>query len=81
MNLSYLSFHSQYIQSPTTIFHKMHIKNKITTIFIILLCIPYLKYKYIIFFYLITESIYYYKLKKKEQKINLLLINLLYLYI
>lgn len=57
MNLSYLSFYSQYVNSPITNFHNINIIYKISTIFLISILIPYLNnisniYYYIIFTYL-----------------------------
>nr|QCI06357.1 hypothetical protein [Dictyurus purpurascens] len=42
MNLSYLSFYSQYLNSPKTILHKISSKNKILIIYNLLIIIPYL---------------------------------------
>nr|YP_009392468.1 hypothetical protein [Caloglossa monosticha]ARW61030.1 hypothetical protein [Caloglossa monosticha] len=72
MNLSHISFHSQYLKNPITIFHKIKIKYKIFIIFMILFCIPYTSCKYMFFCYLINNSIYFYQLKKKLNYSNLI---------
>nr|YP_009295337.1 Ycf92 [Dasya binghamiae]AOH77349.1 Ycf92 [Dasya binghamiae] len=49
MNLSYLSFYSQYINSPITKFHKINLNKKILTTFISLFILPYINNIYKIY--------------------------------
>lgn len=63
MNLSYLSFYSQYLNSPVTDFHKININYKISFIFLILIIIPYVNnlnliYNIILFIYLFVFITY-----------------------
>nr|YP_009393708.1 hypothetical protein [Caloglossa beccarii]ARW62270.1 hypothetical protein [Caloglossa beccarii] len=75
MNLSYLSFYSQYLKSPTTILHKIEINYKILITYTILFFLPYCHYIYLLILTLFIVYINFYILKKKAHVNILLTIN------
>lgn len=81
MNLSYLSFYTQYLKSPITIFHKIKINYKIYTIYTFLSIIPYFSYHYVIFFYLFITYIYFFLIRKNKNINNIIFTKQNFLYI
>nr|YP_009397219.1 hypothetical protein [Thuretia quercifolia]ARW66405.1 hypothetical protein [Thuretia quercifolia] len=68
MNLSYLSFHSQYIYSPKTVLHKSNSKHKIFVIYNLLIIIPYIGNKYLIIYIILLTCFFNFILNNKSLK-------------
>nr|YP_010156048.1 hypothetical protein K4Y23_pgp016 [Cumathamnion serrulatum]QQY85299.1 hypothetical protein [Cumathamnion serrulatum] len=69
MNLSYLSFYSQYLNSPVTKFHKINITYKISTIFLILIIIPYINNENLSFMVILLSYLFFSTINKSDKKL------------
>lgn len=67
MNLSHLSFYSQYCKSPITIFHKIKTSYKVIITYTFLFFIPYFNYIYLLVFILLSIFINFCILHQKKQ--------------